>query len=746
MNPPARKFRGSTVLAAAWLVLAALSSGHLLADAPAGRERLLMDFNWRFALGNANDEKKDFGFGTFWGWLAKQNNQKGAVGRDFDDSSWRVVNLPHDWGFELPFDRKATATWGYRPLGRDYPATSIGWYRKTFAVPASDKGRRFNIEFEGVMHDCIVFCNGIFVGTHFSGYTSFGFDITDLINYGGKNVITVRVDAQENEGWWYQGAGIYRHVWLTKSAPVHVPQWGTQVISEVAGDHATVTAHTLVANDSDDPADVVVNSLIIGDDGQTVASGSTPAEHIAPWKSAEVVPAMQVENPKLWSTDAPYLYRLVTVLTVDGREVDRYETPFGIRTVQFDPDRGFLLNGKVLKICGFADHEQRGEVGPAVPDALWDWSIKELKKTGCNAIRMAHNPAPPAYLDACDRLGMMVLDEQRLFSSSQEGLDQLQSMVRRDRNHPSIILWSAGNEEFTLQSSDTGEAIARTLQRNFHELDPTREVTFAASNGGVFSGINKVIDVRGINYLILFDKNLGLPLDKIAPRDPTPEEYHKHHPAQPIIATEETDMPDEGQPASYVNQGREIHWKFIAEHPWLSGAFIWTGCNYYAEDKWPHIAAPFSAMDLCGFPNPGYWFFRQAWTGQAPPPKPPPAGPAAAIQFQPDRLIIRADGEDLSVVNVAIVDAKGQLVPTAGNRLTFSISGPGKILALGNGNRDCHELAVGNRHSASEGHAQVLVQASRQPGTILLGATAKGCSPGNVRIVTEACAPRPYAP
>ncbi len=285
-----------------------------------------MDFNWRFALGNADDQKRDFGFGTFWGWLAKQNNQKGAVGRDFDDSSWKIVNLPYDWGFELPFDPKAPATWGFRDLGRDYPATSIGWYRKTFQVPPSDKGRRFNIEFEGVTHDCIVFLNGIFVGTHFSGYTSFNFDLTDLVNYGGKNVLTLRVDASENEGWWYQGAGIYRHVWLTKSAPIHVPQWGTQVISNVESGGAKVTARTEITNDSDDPADVVVQSTVVDSDGSAVASGTAPALHIGPWQKAEVSPVLEVANPKLWSPDAPHLYKLVTTLRSGGQEVDRYET------------------------------------------------------------------------------------------------------------------------------------------------------------------------------------------------------------------------------------------------------------------------------------------------------------------------------------------------------------------------------------------------------------------------------------
>jgi len=453
-----------------------------------------------------------------------------------------------------------------------------------------------------------------------------------------------------------------------------------------------------------------------------------------------------VPHPKLWSIESPDLYRLVTTLKVGGQEVDRYETPFGIRTAQFDPDRGFLLNGKVVKLHGFCDHQQHAGVGAAVPDALWDWSIKKMKETGCNAIRMSHNPAPPTFLDACDRLGMLVMDEQRLFSSGKEGLDQLESMVRRDRNHPSIVIWSAGNEEFGLQSSDTGAAIAETLQRRFHELDPTRKVTFAASNGGVNVGINKVIDVRGVNYLILFDARLDLPTDKTMPHDATPEEYHKNHPNQPIVGTEETDMPDEGQPADYANQGRVPHWKFIADHPWFSGAFIWTGFNYYGEDKWPQVAARYAALDLCGFPNSGYWFYRQAWTGQPPQPAPESKGPASAIQLEPDRFAIRADGEDVTVVNVSLLDKKKHLVSTASNRLTFSISGPGKILGLGNGDPDSHELAGGTQHSAFKGHAQALVLATKTPGTISLTVKSRDFPQSTVFITSGACAPRPGVP
>ena len=721
----------------------ATTGGAAASALPTGRERLLMDSQWRFALGNADDSSKDFDFGKSWGWLRKPNTEKGVMESDFDDSAWRVVNLPHDWGIELPFTKTAKRNlWANLPLGRDYPETSVGWYRKSFDVPATDKGRRISIEFEGVSHDCIVVFNGIFLGTHFSAYTSFSFDVTDMVHYGGKNTLVVRADAQVNEGWWYQGAGIYRHVWLTKTAPVHVPQWGTQVITDVDGADAKVTAHTQVVNDSDLAADVVVHSAVVDeDDGKIVAQNSTPAGSVGPWEGKEVQPVIDVASAKLWSIETPHLYRLVTTLTVGDAEVDRYETPFGIRTIAFDPDRGFLLNGQPVKIKGFCDHMQHAGVGVAVPDALWYWRLKKMKEEmGANAIRMSHNAPPPAFLDACDRMGVLVLDECRLFSTGPEPMDQLRSLVRRDRNHPSVILWSAGNEENGLQSGETGLAMIETMQREFHRLDPTRKVTFAASNGGITSGINQVIDVRGINYQNLFDAKLRQPRDRNAPRDPTIEAYHKNHPLQPIIGTEETSE-------TAAKDGG--WWKYIAEHPWYSGAFIWTGFAYYGEsEKWPDVISPFGAVDLCGFPRESYWFYRKAWLGKDRPVEVSGSVPAA-FDVVPDRTAIHADGEDVAVVNISIVDSAKRLVETANNPLVFSISGPGKIIGVGNGNEASHEPDKANRRNAFRGHAQVLVQSTKEAGTIQLtvyGMDAKMLAPTSISIVTKPCTARPSIP
>jgi beta-galactosidase len=682
-----------------------------------------MDFNWKFAPGNANDQKADFDLGSCMTNLAKQNlGNPQAFGLGFNDSKWQTVNLPHDWGMTLPFTDQAEGRWGSRPLGRQFPDTSIGWYRKTFKLPATDRGRRISVEFEGVCHDCVVEVNGFFVGTHFSGYTSFSYDITDFLHYGGDNVIAVRVDARANEGWWYQGAGIYRHVWLTKTSPVCVPLWGTQVLSRVDGTVAHVTVKADVANNMAQAKDATVQSSILDDSGQVVATGQPVAVHVEPWGRAPSACVIDVPNPKLWSLDAPMMYRVSTSVKVGDAQTDVYETPFGIRTISFDPDKGFFLNGQPVRIKGYCDHEQHAIVGVAMPDSLWPWEINKLKtEVGGNAIRTSHNAPSPALLDACDRQGILVMDEQRLFSSGEEGLKQLDSLVERDRNHPSIVIWSAGNEEWAEQSSPDSIPVMQRLQDEFHRLDPTRPVTFAASNGGDLNGLNKVADVRGINYLGAFNKNF------------TPEQYHQQMPTQPIIGTEEG-MGDDGI-------------KAMQEYPWYSGAFIWTGFAYYGEAKWPYIVAPFGLFDICGFPNHGnYERFQKAWGGQAVDDS-TSRSPAASVRLDVDRSTINADGEDTAVVNINVVDSGNKRVGGAKNQVTVQLTGPGTILGVGNGDSGDLTLDQGASHVAFDGRAQVLIRATHEAGTIHLDVTSDGLQDGTADITTQAPqAPVPYVP
>lgn len=736
-----------------------------IVGATSPRERLLLDFGWRFHLGHAADPAQDFGYGR--GRLfAKAGEAVGAIRPDFDDSQWRTVDLPHDWAVELPFDPQGDSDdmlHGYKPLGRDTPATTIGWYRRTFDTPESDSGKRLSVELDGVFRDSTAWLNGHYLGHHLSGYTSFRYDITDYVNYGGRNVLVVRVDASQYEGWFYEGAGIYRHVWLVKTAPVHVAHWGTFVTSEVADGAAEVTIATQIANESDQAATVQLTSDILDADGHPAAAAESSAT-VSPWSEERLVQKVRVEDPRLWSIESPHLYRLITTVKQGDAVVDTYETPFGIRTIRFDPDQGFFLNGKPVKIKGVCCHQDHAGVGSALPDRLQYYRIERLKEMGCNAYRTSHNPPTPELLDACDRLGMLVMDEQRLIGSSPEVLGQLESMVLRDRNHPSIILWSLGNEE-GVQSSDLGARLATTMKRTVQRLDTTRPVTYAANNGSDFQGINSVVDVRGWNYARLGDT----------------DEYHRQHPTQPIIGSEEASTlstrgiyandPAKGYMSAYdLNQpgwGKtaEEWWRYFADRPYLAGAFVWTGFDYRGEPtpyRWPCISSHFGIMDTCGFPKDNFFYYQAWWTDkpvlhllphwnwpgkegqdiavwchsncetvelflngkslgtkqmernshlewQVPytpgileargyqgdrlvaTAKVETAGPPAQLTLTPDRTNIRADGEDVSVVTVTVLDADGRPMPVGDNELAFKVSGNARIIGVGNGDPSSHE-------------------------------------------------------
>jgi beta-galactosidase len=695
----------------------------VMAEEAQVRERLLMDGNWRFMHGSANNPKLDFDFGLAFSHMTKQREHNPVLLDGFPDSASKSVGLPHDWGMSLPFNSSCTSISGYRPLDRNFPENSIGWYQRKFEIPAGDEGRRIVLEFEGVCQECLVFVNGVFMGAHHSSFTSFQFDITDAVNYGGKNVVVVRVDASKSELWCYPGAGIYRNVWLIKTAPVHVAAWGTQILTQVQPDVAKVTARTQVRNESDKPAEVVVKTDVLDGDGKTVASAETAPKMIAPGDCQELTPVMDVAQPKLWSVESPSLYRMVTTVKAGGVKTDTTETPFGIRTIEFDPDKGFILNGQRVKIKGFCDHQQHAGVGIAVPDALWDWRLKKLQEMGANAIRISHNPAPPALLDACDRLGILVMAEQRLFSSGAEGMCQLESMVKRDRNHPSIIIWSAGNEEGGVQDDQTGARIMKSLQDAFHRLDPSRRVTYAANNGGCIKGANAVAEVRGINYLgkdIPANSNPAATLDK----------YHAKYPRQPIIGTED-------------GLGGDIAWAM--EKDYYSGVFIWTGFAYFGESTWPSVS-DWGALDICGFPRGVNWMYRNIWAGKDDRPKDEQTGQETAIMGELDRASIRADGEDVAVVNIRVADAKGLRSRLGRVYFTVTLKGPGKVLSLANGNDQNHEVWDTSRCETFDGQAQILVQSTREAGTITLEVKSDGLTPAIISIPTSPCTPRPWVP
>jgi beta-galactosidase len=587
-----------------------------------GRERLLMDSNWLFALGHAYDTDKDFKHGTsYFSYWAKTGYGDGPASASFDDRAWRVINLPHDWAVELPFDNKGSHSHGYKAIGRAFPETSVGWYRKKFSIPQSDLGRRIVIEFDGVHRDSRLFINGFYIGTEHSGYSSFQYDITDYLNYGGENIIAVRVDVTMEEGWFYEGAGIYRHVWLTKTSPLHVAQYGTFVTSDIKQKSAKITTATTVANDSNTDAAFDIVQTIQDTDGKQIASGEVKSLLIKPGEKKEYPCVMNIDNPTLWSLETPYLHKLITTLHSKDVAVDRYETTFGIRSVRFDPNEGFFLNDKHVAIKGTNNHQDHAGVGTAIPDSLQEFRINRLKSMGSNAYRCSHNPPTPELLETCDRLGMLVLDENRLMGVSPEHFQQLERMILRDRNHPCVIAWSLGNEEWSIEGNVKGARIASTMQAFAKYLDPTRRVT-AAISGGWGQGISTVIDLMGYNYLT----------------HGSIDEHHAKFPNQPSMLTEESttsatrgvyedDRPNAHMAPTDRNPSRrrsagggiERGIQFCAERPFVAGLFFWTGFEYRGEANpfgWPQVTSQFSIMDLCGFPKDTYYYLKSVWTDE----------------------------------------------------------------------------------------------------------------------------------
>lgn len=580
------------------------------------REKLLMDFGWRFAFGHPYDTKRDFNFGTsYFSYLAKAGYGDGAASANFDDRAWRKLDLPHDWAIEQPFSANASFSHGFKAIGRNFPGTSIGWYRKSFVIPQSDTGRKVSVVFDGVFRNSIVWVNGHYMGTEESGYNSFEYDISDVLNYGGNNVIAVRVDAIMEEGWFYEGAGIYRHVWLSKTNPVNITSNGSFITSEIKGNNAIVTAKTQISNESFFAKNVELLQTVIDADGQTVATHKLSNIELKPFETKELAASLNVDHPKLWDLESPYLYKIIASVVEKDNELDHYETAFGIRTIFFDPKEGFFLNGKNVKLKGTNNHQDHAGVGTAMPDQLIYWRIKALKEIGSNAYRCSHNPPTPELLDACDRLGMLVLDENRLMRTTSDGLNEMKRMILRDRNHPCIIAWSVGNEEWAIENNIIGERIANTLQKFANSLDSTRPTT-AGISGGFKSGISDVLEVMGYNYM----------------GNGSIDAHHKKFPNQPGMGTEEgstfatrgiyvTDN-NKHYHAAYDEKPRptfysiEEGWKFYASRPYLAGMFIWTGFDYRGEPTpygWPSVTSYFGMMDLCGFPKDNVYYLRSWW-------------------------------------------------------------------------------------------------------------------------------------
>ena len=767
-------------------------------SAVAPRERLLLDFGWKFQFGHGSDPARDLGFGNGQGDFAKSGEFKFATAK-LDDSKWRDLNLPHDWAVELPFVRdEALQSHGYKPLGRRYPETSVGWYRRSFDIPASDHGRRITLGFDGAFRDALVFVNGYFVGRNNNGYAPFRFDISDFLNYGAKNCVVVRMDASFGDGWFYEGAGIYRHVWLTKTDAVHLGHWDSYVRTDVKGNATVLNLATTVQNESTAAETCRVRWQILDAAGKTVATADSAPQQIAPDSSVAFAAGAKLINPALWSPETPNLYSALVTVESAGKVRDGERVSFGVRTVVFDVDKGFFLNGKSVKIKGTCNHHDHAGVGAALPDRLQWYRIGVLKDMQSNAVRTSHNMPTPEWVEACDQLGMMMMCETRLMSSNPEGLAQLELMIKRYRNSPSIILWSMGNEEWILQGNEQGEHVMAKMVERSHELDPTRLCT-AAVNGNWGKGISKSLDVEGLNY------NL---------RDI--DAYRKADPKKPLVGSEtastistrgiyQTDKPRNWLSAYDVNHTSwselaEEWWKFYAAREWLAGGFAWTGFDYRGEPTpygWPSINSQFGIIDMCGFPKDNFYYYK-SWWGQDPvlhlfphwnweqregevvsvwvhsnldevelflngasqgsqkvqplthlewkvkyepgvieargskdgkvvlTEKRETTGKVETIALIADRTEIDANGEDIAIVRAEGRDKEGRLVPVADNGISFKVTGEGSLIGLGNGDPNCQEAdKAPDNHSLRSlfnGLAQVIVQASKTPGAIVLEA------------------------
>jgi len=583
------------------------------------RGHILMDYNWRFSFGNPDNTKKDFNNGTsYFSYLSKAGYGDGAAAFNFDDRSWRKLDLPHDWAVEQRFDSKASFSHGFKAIGRNFPEKSVGWYRKSFTIPVSEKGKHISIAFDGVFRNSIVWVNGHYLGTEPSGYNGFEYNISEYLNYGSVNIIAVRVDATMEEGWFYEGAGIYRHVWLNITDPLHVATNGTYITTRLRNNLADITAVATINNDDRRSRSFDITQVVIDKSGKEIAKDIKKGLVLQPFTAIDVKNILTVANPKLWSIDTPYLHKLITIITEDGHVTDRYQTTFGIRTIKFDANRGFFLNGRHIEIKGTNNHQDHAGVGTALPDGLQDFRIQALKTMGSNAYRCSHNPPTPELLDACDKYGMLVIDENRLMGVSSTELNELKRLIIRDRNHPSIISWSIGNEEWGIENSETGANIATTMQAFAKSIDSSRYIT-AAFSGGVGLGISNVMDLMGYNYVS--NKNT--------------DEHHKAYPEQFSWGTEEgSTVATRGiysndsakhqraaydQPQNNRSLSIEQGWTYYAKRPYLAGMFVWTGFDYRGEPTpfgWPSIESYFGMMDACGFPKDDYYYLKSWWSNE----------------------------------------------------------------------------------------------------------------------------------
>jgi beta-galactosidase len=612
-----------------------------LAAAPAAAERMVtpLDGDWRFRRGEA----------------------VGAEQPKFDDSAWRTVTVPHDWSIEGPYDKDAPSA-----RGGGYLPSGVSWYRRRFALPGSERGRRIALELDGVMAGARVWVNGRHVGHRPNGYVSVGYDVTDAVRFGdgdaGSNVVAIRTDTTlQPASRWYTGQGIYRHARLVSADAVHVARYGLYVTTpDASAARATVRVQCAVANDGKEARPVALRVTIEGPDGRSVASADAPAQTIAPGARGTFTQEVPVDAPKRWDLASPHLYRAIAVVHADGRPVDADATAFGIRDARFEAATGFWLNGRNLKMKGVCLHHDGGAVGAAVPIRVWERRLQRLKALGVNAVRTAHNPPDPAFLDLADRMGVLVMDEvwdawtigknhanygvHLLFPEWWEA--DTRDTVLRDRNHPSVVVWSAGNEIHDTPFPDLAKRVLRGLLAVFHANDPSRPVTQGLFRPNVSkdydNGLADMLDVVGQNYR---EKEL------IA--------AYRQKPTRRVLGTE--------------NRHERDVWLALRDHPFVAGQFLWPGIDYLGEEDWPRTTFVRGLLDRTGEPRAAGWERASWWSDRpmvrafrrlAPPPRPevdpgydplapPPPPPAPILREDWTPADQAPHGEDVEVYSNA---------------------------------------------------------------------------------------------
>lgn len=615
------------------------------------REKVSMDSGWKFHYGDIVSIRNRWAWGKSGSW------NQGPEGKRYDDSKWRGVELPHDFLMEtepIAYEEQEFDEDNAIPAMEDVKnihttagsfQKNVGWYRKHFFLPAEDEGKRIYIVFEGIYRDSAAWLNEFFIGSERSGYKQIVCEVTDFVNYGGDNLLSVRADARGSEGWFYEGGGIYRHAYLLKTAREHIES--TFVHSEVnlADGSAEVTVEVELSETASAGAKCTEEKFrkaerteaghtetgLVEWEGQTLSinlidpDGESLCMQTVRVNSDNIVIKFSVDHARLWDTEHPSLYRVQVSLQAAGLETDEDEVRFGIRDIQFDAEKGFLLNGVQTKIKGVCCHQNHGGIGTAIPDEVYRYRIRRLKEMGANGYRASHYPPSPELLAICDEEGMLMMDETRLFSSEKGDLEQLKCMVKRDRNHPSVILYSIGNEEAQAQAVPQSGRIADTMLREIKKLDPYTPVTMALlmwdlkhkkaiESHETLAPIFEKLDVAGFNY-----------------HCHRWEEFHSLYPEKPMICTEqgtfkstrgcyETDrekchLAVTDRTADSYMKGAE-QWKACLPD-WVSGLFLWTGFDYYGEPTpfaYPAISSQFGAMDLCGYPKDFYYYYQAWWS------------------------------------------------------------------------------------------------------------------------------------